>query len=141
MKPLPGCYLTSGSSSIGLRARFDRFSFAHTPSSPYGIGLELHPRRLKLFHKLLSCRYSLRIISDHEVTHTGVEDTGLGNGTAIGWDPYWKGSGGFLSASSVENYGKQAFGQSLHITCLDGASLAFQFYGKIHVSSRSAEAV
>ena len=63
-------------------------------------------------------------------TDVEAEDAGLGNETAIGWEPYWTGSGGFLSASSTENYGKEAYGQSLHITCLDGASLAFQFFGR-----------
>lgn len=51
----------------------------------------------------------------------------------MGWDPYWTGSGGFLSASSEDNYGKAASGRSLHITSLDGASLAFQFYGRLCV--------
>lgn len=60
----------------------------------------------------------------------GSEDSGLGNTTSLGWNPYYSGSGGLLNASSESNYGSWASGQSLHITSLDGASLAFEFYGE-----------
>ncbi|KAH9935601.1 uncharacterized protein B0H18DRAFT_418127 [Fomitopsis serialis] len=56
------------------------------------------------------------------------EDTGLGNNTSLGWDPYWGGSGGFLPVSD-QSYGRGASGQSLHVTTLDGASLSFEIYG------------
>lgn len=61
-----------------------------------------------------------------------VEDSGLGNTTSHGWNPFYSGSGGLLNASSTGNYGSWAAGQSLHITSLDGASLSFEFYGECY---------
>lgn len=55
------------------------------------------------------------------------EDSGRGNTTSHGWNPYYSGSGGLLNSSTP--FGSWAAGQSLHITSLDGASLGFEFYG------------